>query len=126
MLYYKCKAKLNERGNDMANLKLVNDNTVKDIPDCPTITYELVADLGEDGTKTLYECGSLAETYVVIDEIRVGELDRPHLDLTADELENIETISINVILTATELDIVKYEQEQSAMAELKSYKVVKE
>lgn len=110
----------------MTDLKLVNDNTIKDIPDCPTITYELVADLGEDGTKTLYECGSLTETYVVIDEIRMGELDRPHLDLTEDELENIETISINVILTATKLDIIEYGQEQSAMAELKTYKVVKE
>lgn len=110
----------------MADLFLLNDNTTKDIPQRPVITYELVADMGEDGTKTIYECESLTETYVAIDEIRVGEFDRPHLDLTADELENIETLSINVVLTATALDIVKYENEQSAMAELKSYKVVRE
>lgn len=105
------------------NIELTNDNTQKIIPECPVITYELVADMGEDGTKTLYECGCLAEIYVVIDEIKMRKLDRPHLDLVADELENIETISINVVLTATKLDIIKHEQEQSAMAELMSYKV---
>lgn len=110
----------------MVNLKLVNDNTVREIPQQPVITYELVADLGEDGTKTIYECESLAETYVVIDEIRIGELDRPHLDLDEDELQNIQTISINVVLTASELDIIKYDGETSATAELKSYKVVNE
>lgn len=109
----------------MTNLVLTNDNTGKDIPQRPIVTYELVADLGEDGTKTIYECESLAETYVVIDEIRVGELDRPNLDLDEGELENIETISINVVLTAQDLDIIDYGNEKSAMAELKSYKVTK-
>lgn len=110
----------------MVDFKLINDNMVKDIPQCPIVTYELVADLGKYGVKTVYEISSLAEIYVVINEIRMGELNRPNLCLTADELENIETISINVILTATELDIIKYSQEQSARAELKSYKVIKE
>ena len=45
----------------MLNLKLVNDNTGKDIPSCTTITYELVADFVEDGTKTLYDFGSRPE-----------------------------------------------------------------
>ena len=110
----------------MTNLKLVNDNTVKDIPQCPIVTYELVADLGEDGTKTIYESGSLAEVYVVIDEIRIGELDRPNLDLDEDELKNIETIGINVVLTAQDLEIIDFGTEKSAMAELKVYRVVEE
>lgn len=109
----------------MTKLVLTNDNTVKDIPQRPIVTYELIADLGEDGTKTIYKCGSLVETYVVIDEINVGEFDRPHLDLTEDELQNIETISINVVLTAQDLDIIDYGNEKSAMAELKSFKVTK-
>lgn len=108
--------------NNIINLKLVNDNTVKDIPQKPVITYELVADLGKDGTKTLYECESLKEIYAIIDEIGMGKLNRPYLDLTTDELENIETMSVNVILTATELNIVKDKNEISAMAELQLYK----
>ena len=110
----------------MAELKLVNDNTSKDIPEQPIITYELVADMGEDGTKTIYECGSLTEIYVAIDEIRVGKLDRPHLELTADELERTRRLSILIQLSATYLAITNYGDEMRAEAVLQDYKVVRD
>ena len=110
----------------MVNLKLTNDNTVKDIPNCPVITYELVADLGEEGTRTVYETSSLAEIYVVMDEIRIGELNRPNLELTTNELESIVTLSILIQLTASYLAITNYGDEMRAEAVLKQYKLVEE
>lgn len=110
----------------MPKLKIVNDNTEKIIPEQPIITYELVADLGEDGTKTVYECGSLLEVNALIDRIKEGDLDIPNIDLYEDELENLESLSVNIVLTAKELEIIQYDGEQSAMAELKTYKVEKD
>lgn len=110
----------------MVNLKLVKDNTGKDIPEQPIITYELVADFGEDGTKTVYETSSLAEIYVVIDEIKMGELDRPNLELTTNELKSVITLSILIQLTASYLAITNYGDEMRAEAVLKQYKLVED
>lgn len=109
----------------MKKLVLINDNTVKDIPQKPIVTYELVADLGEDGTKTIFESEDRLEISMILRGIEDGELPNLNIDLDEDELENIETISVNVVLTAQDLDIITYGDEKSAMAELVSYKVTR-
>lgn len=109
-------------------IELVKDNTVKDIPEQPIVTYEIVGDMGEDGTKTLYEIGDLKEAEKVVEAIRNNTFsDIPNLDLDEDELSELKGISLNVVLTGMNLDIISYGHgEQSAMAELKVYKVIGE
>lgn len=107
-------------------LELVKDNTKGIPPINPMITYELVANFGENGTKTVYECGSLAEIYVVIDEIKMGKLDRPHLELTTNELKSVITLSILTELTADYIAVRNYGDEMQAEAVLQRYKLVED
>ena len=111
----------------MKELLLVTekDNREKEIPEQPTVTYELVADMGEDGTKTVFESESLQEVYSVINSIRQGNLDIPNADLYEDELEGLLGLSINITLTAQDLSIITYGSEQSATAELVAYRIEK-
>lgn len=109
----------------MANFILIKDNTKKDIPECPTITYEIVIDMGELGTKTVWESESLAECYVILDELKIGEI-RKHLSITKEELDLAVGFSILIQLSAVELAVTNYGCEMRAEAELKAYKVVKE
>ena len=102
----------------------IKDRRELDIPEQPIITYQLVGDFGEDGTKTLLDCGSLTEIYVAIDEIRVGELDRPLLDLT----KELKGVSIEVTLTSSSDNFRIYNNgsESEAYAELVAFKVVED
>ena len=104
-------------------LETIVNNTEKCIPECPTITYEVVGDMGEDGTKTIYECGSYPEAQGIISAIRDNNLDIPNMDLYEDELENLKGVSINIILNTTEFDIVTYGDEKRISSLLTSYKV---
>ena len=92
----------------------------------PILTYELVADLGDSGTKTIYTSDRLSIIQSVVEFIKVGDLGVHKLDLDEDELELVETLGINVVLTSKEIELVAYGGEQSAMALVKSFKVVKE
>ena len=103
----------------MLKLKLENEHK-------PVLTYEIVVDFGEDGTRTVYDSDSLAKTTEVFNLIVSGDLDIFNLDLNENELEDIKAISINIALTAKELDLIYYGNVKSAMAEIQSFKVVKE
>ena len=92
----------------------------------PILTYELVEDLGDNGTKTIYTSDRLSIIQSVVEFIKVGDLGVHSLDLDDDELELIETLGINVVLTSKEIELVAYDGEKSAMALVKSFKVVKE
>ena len=108
--------------------EIIKDRRELDIPEQPIITYQLVGDFGEDRTKTLLDCESLTEIYVAIDEIRVGELDRPLLDLTKEELPNLKGVSIEVTLTSSSDNFRIYTNggESEAYAELVAFKVVED
>ena len=85
----------------MVNLKLVKDNTGKDIPEQPIITYELVADLGEDGTRTVYETSSLTEIPNIVtglcprswDNTDVSPLSRVQINGILDNCEKCQRYS---------------------------------
>ena len=104
-------------------LKVTRDNTTEHAPVNPIVTYELIVDMGEDGTKTVLSTDNYAETLVAIDEINAGDYHR--VDITEEELAEVVGVSVNVVLTATELSIVKFDGEESAMAELQVYEVEK-
>ena len=111
----------------MANFLLTKDNTKKDIPECPTVTYEIIIDMGELGTKTVFESESLAECYVVLDELKIGEIrSNQVIGITKEELNLATGFSILIQLSATHLDITNFGCEMRAEAELRAYKVVKE
>ena len=107
----------------MSEFKLINDNTEKHAPENPTVTYEIIVDMGEDGTKTVYTHDNYSKVYKTMEEIKEGNLDNPELDLDEDELENVTGVSICIVLTAKNLDIIKYDGETSASAELVTYEV---
>lgn len=100
------------------------DHTEEQPPINPSITYEVVADFGEDGTKTIYSSNRYHACLVAIDEINIGELD--NIDITEQELEDLKGLSISVVLTGVNLDIITYGSEMSASAEINAYKVEKE
>lgn len=104
-------------------LEPIVNNLNKDIPECPTITYEIVGDFGKNGTKTIYECGNYEEVVGILNRIKNEDLDIPHLDLYEDELKNLETIGINIVLNTTQFDIVTYGSEKRISSLLTSYKV---
>lgn len=110
-------------------LNLVKDNTTKDIPTCPTITYSIVADLDKSGTKTVFECGVLEECYKVLNQLKTGEItDIPNqvIGITKEELEAVTGFSILIQLSAEYLNITDYGCEMIAEAELQAYKVEKD
>ena len=90
----------------------------------PILTYEIVVDLGDNRTKTVYTASTLTGAYRLITFIQAGDLDIPNLDLNKDELELIKTIGINVVLTSKNLTFTCYESKQSAMALVKSFRVI--
>ena len=105
-------------------LETIVDNTEKCIPECPTVTYEIVGDFGELGTKTIYECGAYAETQAIINAIRDNNLDIPHMDLYENELGDLKEIGVNIVLNATKINLTTYNGcEQYASALLESYRV---
>ena len=87
----------------------------------PSITYELIADMGEDGTKTIFSHNMLAPCFRVLNEIKEGNF--ASADIDEDELKTLTGISICIVLTAEDLDIITYNTEKSATAELYAYKV---
>lgn len=107
-------------------LELITDNTQEHAPLNPMVTYELVADMGKDGTKTVFESGSYTEVLAVFEQIEKGNLDIPNIDLYEDEMETLEGLYINLCLTAKELEIITLGTEQTAVAEVQAYKVQKE
>ena len=107
----------------MAEFKLINDNMKKHAPENPTVTYEIIVDMGEDGTKTVFSSDSYTKVYNAMNEITKGNLSVPELDLYEDELENVTGVSINIVLTAKNLDIIRFDGETSASAELVTYEV---
>ena len=107
----------------MAEFKLINDNTEKHAPENPMVTYEIIVDMGEDGTKTVFSSDNYSKVYNAMNEITKGNLSVPELDLYEDELENVVGMSVVIVLTAKNLDIIKFDGETSATAELVTYEV---
>lgn len=103
--------------------ELIKDNTMEHAPVNPIITYEIIADMGENGTKTIFSSDMLASCFRVLNEIENGNFESA--DLYEDELETITGLSVSVVLTAQDLDIITYGTEKSATAELMSYKTIK-
>lgn len=114
------------------NLKLVKDNTEKREPENPKIFYDVVVDMGVNGTKTILADDSLAKCYVTLDELKIGEISND-VDITRDELENVTGISINLNISTAQLDVFAHDMnifsansEVIASTELQAYKVEKE
>jgi len=103
--------------------ELTKDNNMEHSPINPTITYEIIVDMGENGTKTIFSSDMLASCFRVLNEIENGNFESA--DLYEEELETIKGLSINVVLTAQDLDIITYDTGKSATAELISYKTIK-
>lgn len=105
------------------NIKLTNDNTKKIIPECPVFTYELVADMGEDGTKTIYDSNDLSMVLYIVEQLKKPRNEDILTDFSKDERQKCVGLSIYMTLTASKLEIVKYDGEMTAECELMSYKV---
>ena len=104
-------------------IELTNDNTMKHAPENPVIAYELVADMGEDGTKTIYDSNDLSVVLYVVEQLK-NPLNKDMLvDFTEDEQKKCVGLSIYITLTASKLEIVKYDGEMTAEYELMSYKI---
>ena len=107
----------------MTEFKLINNNTEKHAPENPMVTYEIIADMGKDGTKTIFSSDNYSKVYNAMNEITKGNLSVPELDLYEDELENVVGMSVVVVLTAKNLDIIRFDGETSASAEIMTYEV---
>ena len=105
--------------------EIIKDRRELDIPEQPIITYQLVGDFGEDGTKTLSESSVLDEIYKIVEELNKGNLDHPLLELTTEELQDLKGISIEVVLTSetSNFSIISYDYETSAHAELVAWNI---
>lgn len=70
------------------NIELINDNTMKHTPENPVIAYELVADMGEDGTKIIYSSDELSMVLYVVRQL--NSLNEDLLaDFSEDERKNV-------------------------------------
>lgn len=105
------------------NIELTNDNTQKIIPECPVIAYELVADMGEDGTKTIYDSNDLSTVLYIVEQLKNPLNEDILADFSEDERKKCVGLSIYITLTASKLEIVKYDGEMTAECELMSYEV---
>mgnify|MGYP003304965595 CR=1 FL=1 len=98
-------------------------------PETITLSSGVIT-LGESayvGTKTVFESESLAECYVILDELKIGKVrNNQVIGITKDELELATGFSILVQLSATYLAIQDFGCEMRAEAELRAYKVEKE
>ena len=102
---------------------LVKDNTQESAPTNPLITYEIIADMGESGTKTVFESESYPECYTILEELKIGSIRKNStVDITTQELEATQGLSINLVLIALDLDIFKTPSEVAAVAELQVFK----
>lgn len=104
-------------------IELTNDNTMKHAPENPVVAYELVADMGEDGTKTIYSSNDFSMVLYVVRQLEDSLNEDLLADFSEDEQKKCVGLSIYITLTASKLEIIKYDGEMTAEYELMSYKV---